>query len=117
MQAKLPRGIPIGDAELCALLSNGLENALRAAAMVDKPLRKVSLYCDYRMDKLLISISNPYVGEIRFKDGLPLSDRAGKEHGFGCRSIRMITEAHRGLCSFEAELGTFTLQIVLPMNQ
>ena len=99
--ALLPEKLALPDTELCSLLSNGLENALHAAP----PPGPVTLYCGVRQNKLLIEISNPYDGEITFRDGLPAARQQG--HGYGCRSIRTIVQRHRGLCSFDAEGGLF----------
>lgn len=104
--------LPISDTELCALLSNGLENALNAAGEQETSRRWVELYCGVRQDNFLIEIRNPYSGGIVFRDGLPVSDRPN--HGYGCHSIRAITESHQGICEFSAEGGIFTLRVVLP---
>ena len=112
MEARLPQALPFSDTELCSLLSNGLENALHAVSVLEAPHQWVELYCGVRSNKLLIEIRNPYSGEIAMRDGLPISSQEG--HGYGCRSIRSITEHHRGLCSFEPKNGVFTLRVMLP---
>ena len=58
----------------CALLSNGLKNALNATGAQDESRRWAELYCGVRLDKLLIEIRNPYSGGIVFRDGLPVSE-------------------------------------------
>lgn len=113
LEAALPGSVAISDTELCTLISNGLENALNAAGELKEDRRWVEFYCDVRLDKLLIEIKNPYAGYILFRDGLPESVRPN--HGYGCLSIRTITQLHRGLCAFHAENGIFTLRVALPM--
>ena len=114
-EANLPAALPLLDTELCALLSNGLENAVSAAAEVSAALRPtVRFNCQPHKDKLLIYISNPYVGAVAMRGGLPQSRRTG--HGFGVKSIKLIVEKHAGYCSFEAQEGLFTLKIVLPLG-
>ncbi len=54
VEAKLPNALAISDTELCSLLSNGLENALHAAAEQPAGERWVTLYCGVRQNKLLI---------------------------------------------------------------
>lgn len=112
--ATLPAVLPIADTALCSLLSNGLENALQAASRMDASHRWVTLYCAVRSNNLLIEIQNPYTGDIRLKDGLPVSDRPG--HGFGCHSIRTIIEHSHGQFSFDPTDGTFTLRLILPLR-
>lgn len=111
VKAKLPKALPISDTELCAVISNGLENALAGTADIDP--KWVEFYCEVKLNKLLIEIKNPCAGDIPMEDGLPISQKAN--HGYGCRSIRTIAEHHRGLCSFDAEGGVFTLRVVLPV--
>lgn len=113
LEAALPTSVSFSDTELCALLSNGLENALNAVRELKEKRRWVEFYCGVRAGKLLIEIKNPYSGHIPFRDGLPEPSRKG--HGHGCRSIQTIAQTHRGLCEFNAEDGIFTLRVVLPM--
>lgn len=112
VEAAVPDSLPVSDTELCALLSNGLENALNAAGTQEERRRWVEFYCGVRLDKLLIEIRNPYSGEIPFRDGLPITSQP--RHGYGCRSIRTITESYQGLCEFSAEDRIFTLRVALP---
>ena len=114
VDAKLPQQLSVSDTEFCSILSNGLENALCAAAVLEPPLKWVELYCGIRTNKLLIEIKNPYSDKITMRDGLPVSGREG--HGYGCRSIRTICEQYHGICTFEPENGLFTLRVMLPMG-
>lgn len=114
-KATIPAALPLSDTELCALLSNGLENAVSAAVQVTAVTQPtVRVNCQPHKDKLLIYISNPYRGTIIMRDGLPENSRP--EHGFGTKSIKLITERHAGYCSFEAKDRLFTLKIVLPLG-
>lgn len=115
-KASIPAALPLTDMELCALLSNGLENAVTAAAQVRADMQPtVRVSCQPHKDKLLIYISNPYEGTILMRDDLPESTRPG--HGFGTKSIKLIVERHAGYCAFEAKDGVFTLKIVIPLSE
>ena len=113
VDAKLPAALSIPETELCAVLSNALENALRAVSELPEGQRTVTLYCGIRLGKLLIEVINPYTGELAMQNGRPVSSRLG--HGYGCRSIQTIAARSGGLCEFRAENGVFCLQIVLPV--
>ena len=115
VDTKLPGDLAISDTELCSILSNGLENALRAAGGLSAGEKWVKLYCGMRANKLLLEIKNPYQGKLLIRNDLPVSTEAG--HGYGCRSIRAIAERNRGLCSFEADDGIFTLRVMLPVRK
>ena len=81
VDAKLPRELSVSDTELCAVLSNALENALRAVSDQPEADRWVTLYCGVRLGKLLVEIQNPCAEGLVMRDGLPVSERAG--HGYG----------------------------------
>lgn len=114
VDARLPNQLPISDTELCALLSNGLENALHAASTLEPSRRWTNLYCGIRMNKLLIEIRNPYDNGLTIRNGIPISNQSG--HGYGCRSILSIAQQNRGICTFEPENGIFSLRVVLPVT-
>lgn len=113
LEAALPAQVSISDTELCALLSNGLENALNAVETLKESRRWVEFFCGVRAGKLLIEIKNPYSGQIDFQGGLPQATQPG--HGRGCRSIQTIAQARRGLCEFNGAGGVFTLRVALPL--
>lgn len=114
VDAKLPRELSVSDTELCAVLSNALENALRAVSDQPEADRWVTLYCGVRLGKLLVEIQNPCAEGLVMRDGLPVSERAG--HGYGCRSIQTIAERRGGLCEFRARDGIFSMRLVLPVK-
>ena len=115
VDAKLPGELSISDTELCSILSNALENALRAVEKLEDGDRWVSLYCGVRLNKLLIEVKNPYAGQVALGDGLPRSERQG--HRYGCRSIQTIAQRRGGLCQFRAEDGVFSVQLMLPVKE
>ena len=115
VDARVPGDLPISDTELCSLLSNALENALRVAGGLEPPARRVvALYCGIRLGKLLIEVRNPYDTPPVLRNGVPVTDEAG--HGYGCRSIQAIAQRRGGLCQFLAEDGTFLLRVMLPVK-
>ena len=114
VDARVPREIAVRDTELCALLSNAVENALRAVAPLAPERRTVELYCGIRLNKLLIEVRNPYDVPPVMRNGVPISNEAG--HGYGCRSIQTIAQQRGGLCQFRAEDGVFQLQVMLPVK-
>lgn len=114
LEASLPGKLAVSDTELCALISNGLENALNAVSELKEGRRWVELYCGVNLDKLLIEVKNPYANRVFFRDGLPTSKRLG--HGYGCQSIYTIAQRRRGLCEFKTDNGIFIMRVALPMQ-
>lgn len=112
-EVQLPQNISIEETELCALLSNGLENAVNACAEVtEEGLRRLHINCQTHKGNLLIFIENSFNGNILIDNGLLRSEHQG--HGYGMKSIMMITRKYNGYCSYTAQDHTFTLRIVLP---
>lgn len=113
IKAILPKSIPLTDTELCSVISNGLENALRAVSHPEVSDKWVAFYCEVKQNKLFIQMKNPYADQVVIRDGLPVCDREG--HGYGCYSIQAITQHNGGLCSFEAHDGLFALRLSFPL--
>ncbi|MEG2176549.1 MAG: ATP-binding protein [Oscillibacter sp.] len=110
VDARLPATLSISDTELCAVLSNALENAIHATKEVsDGRARQVRVECRMTEGKFLLLMENPHVGTVMMRNGLPYSRRA--DHGFGVKSMVSIVEHWGGLYSFTAENGVFTLRI------
>ena len=109
-----PKDFPLSDTELCSVISNGLENALRAASQPEVADQWVGFSCYVRQGNIFMLIQNPYAGQVVIRDGLPVSSRVG--HGYGCYSIQTITQRNGGLCSFEAENGVFSLRLSFPLH-
>lgn len=112
IEADLPAIIPLPETEICAILSNGLENAVTATAKVEIEDKTIRVLCRIHKGNLLICIQNPYEGEILMKNGIPQSNMEG--HGLGIKSIEMLAKKHDGYCSFLLENGIFILKVVLP---
>lgn len=113
ISAILPKNISLSDTELCSVISNGLENALRAASQPEISDKWVEFYSTVKLKNIFIQIRNPYAGKVMMQNGLPVSQREG--HGYGCFSIQTITQRNGGLCSFEAENGVFSLRLSFPL--
>ena len=115
---KLPEELDVNDTELCALLSNALENAISAANLVeDEKLRKVYIHAVINGNKLVISTENAYVGKIAMACDMPKSNKKEAGHGFGIKSMITIVERHGGLFSFETEGGVFILRLMMPLGK
>lgn len=114
VKANLPQNLNLPDTELCAILSNGLENALNAVRLLqDHPSKTIDVFCGIKQNNLLIEIKNPYAGQITIRDGLPQPDDH-KRH-YGCRSIQSIVQRRNGVCRFDTTNHIFIMQVALPL--
>jgi two-component system sensor histidine kinase AgrC len=102
---------PIPDIELCAIFSNGLENAIKATRDITGCPKEVFLSCHTRNEQLFLEIKNPYEGIIEFENGCPKASE--HRRGIGTKSIALIVEEHGGLYRFETQNGMFILNVIL----
>lgn len=109
-QLSLPKKLPMSDIDLTSILSNALENALKAVLLLNN-YRFIKLTMEERCGKLLISVENNYLNEPIFVDGMPISKE--ENHGFGTQSIVYTVEKLNGNCQFSINKHRFILRIVI----
>ena len=100
------------------LFGNLIDNAVNAVQQMDDPASR-SIYLNIHVEKgfLLIRTENPFKGNLRFQDGLPLTTSGDEEnHGFGMTSIQIITDKYGGSISTRAENQVFYLNILFPFH-
>ena len=108
----------MADSDLYALFGNILDNAIEAVEQIsDAEMRLITLTVQARQGFLFINAENYYSGELCFERGLPQTTKADKQyHGFGMRSIQLLTEKYGGDLQIRAEDGIYTLSIMLPLG-
>lgn len=108
---QMPEKIGIADVDLCALLSNALDNAMEAAEKAEE--KRVMLRI--RTDKGMLML--------RLENSGALSDESGsfettkpdkKRHGFGLPRMREITQRYGGYLEATTSKGHFELTVCLP---
>lgn len=113
IQGTLPEVIMISGIDLCVLLSNALENALNACA----PIAAKGVNCTidvqfYECDgKLFLQVINPCEENIRFRNGIPVSEQP--DHGIGVQSICAIVRRYKGVYSFAVQDSKFIFRVSL----
>lgn len=110
LEAAVPEKISLHEMDVCVVLGNVLDNAVRSITAC-KEKRFCSILLRYDTGKLYLEVKNSCENPVFFQDGVPLSSRDG--HGFGCKSIVYITEKYHGICSFELQEKVFCTQVIL----
>ena len=105
-----PGELPCTEAQITAILSNGLDNAYNAVLPLASG-RHIDVEVQATDGRLLLSIANPYAIRPVMRDGMPVTGREG--HGLGTKSIRSIVEKCEGNCQFLVNEELFTLRAVL----
>lgn len=104
-------------ADIYALFNNILDNAIEAVLGIGEPSQRfIRMKVRTSHGMLIVHENNPFIGELRFHDGLPQTTKDDRRyHGFGMRSIRMIVEQYGGILKVHADNQNFTLNIVIPL--
>lgn len=100
--------------EVCSIVSNALENAWEESRILAPNLRSASVKMKHSRDYLVIRLRN------RCRDGLvvergtiPHTNKEGKDHGLGLRSIRETAQKLGGDMTCYTENGDFVLDVML----
>lgn len=100
--------------ELCQILSNGLENVCDALEELEPDRRKMSVHMRYSKDYLVIRIKNCCRKDLYVERGtLPATDKTGRDHGFGLRTVQEAAGRHGGEIFCYTEQGTFVLDVMV----
>lgn len=114
----IPAELPFDKADICALLSNALDNAVEACLKLNVEQRQIVLEARERKGMFAVSVKNPYLAaenEGIQKKGLPkTSKKDRKNHGYGLKSIKEIVERNHGNMEVKAEYGIFELFFYIP---
>ena len=107
----IPENLPFRDVDLTAILSNSIENAVKATLSTKEGERFIDFKLITKENKLLFSLKNTYGKEPLLVDGIPVSDREG--HGIGTQSIFYVVKKLKGNCEFFIEDNLFVLRVII----
>lgn len=105
------------DADLCVLFSNLIDNAIEANARCAGE-RFLTLRASHRPALFLAELSNAMDGALLRREGRILSSKEDPgAHGIGSQNISAVVRKYGGESSIRAEGGTFTFQMVFPLDR
>ena len=104
----------IQDNELCALLSNLIDNAIEACRTVDENKRKINVSIRYINSMLMIKTVNSISESPIVKDGKLLTKKRDKsKHGIGLSSVQNVVSKYEGCMKFEFNEEQFCVDLTL----
>ena len=106
---RIPETIRVGDIDIAVVLSNAMENAIRASAQTKEKTIELKGFVDG--GKVFLEVKNPFVGDLTFNGPFPVSTE--KDHGLGTRSIAEIVKKYGGVFSFMEENGSFVFRCAM----
>lgn len=110
----------ISEYNLCILLGNALDNAIRACSRMQGNNRYIVLKSYVRGRMVFIEIVNSYEGSLLTKPGnaYPCTDKeTPEEHGMGFASMQHVADEYHGTLDWKAEDGEFRLTAMLQMAE
>lgn len=113
LDIQIPEQLSVSSQAMSIILGNAIDNAIEAAEKTKEKCAGLVLH--YTKGRLLIQISNPYIGELKTGiDGEYLTGKAEKEkHGYGLKNIRDAVEQSGGVMHIEAKEQHFTVTVLL----
>jgi hypothetical protein len=113
----LPAGLPIADADLCAIFANCLDNAIEASLKLPPERRQIKLNARAEAGLFMLRAENAMEGKLVTENGIPRTRKANpEEHGFGLAGIFSIAKRHRGIVKCGQSGGSFELLISIPLD-
>lgn len=96
------------------ILGNLIDNAIRNFDNSMSNQKSLIIRIVDDCDNLFIKISNPYTKKLKFKNGLPQTDKSDNVyHGLGLKSVKDLVESKNGYFKISAENYIFDIEILL----
>ncbi len=96
--------------DLCTVLSNTVDNAIRGCEGVDKA--KIKIVGNENPNGFVLNISNPVINNIRIKNNEVKTSKADKEnHGFGVALVKKTAKNYNGFVQLSCENNVFKIQV------
>ena len=116
VSGKMDDRIMMEDMDLCALLSNGLDNAIEAAKKVPQTKdRKIEIEFTTQRECVTIQIKNPVLENVDSTVSLLTTKTDKKRHGIGMMSMQNAVSKYGGTMKWECQDYQFHLMIELPI--
>lgn len=110
---ELPEKLPLPESDLCVVMGNLLENAVRCVRSEKAGHRSMTVYCRMITPAILgIVIENTYDGKLDCRNGVFYST-SHEGRGTGLLSVETIAKKYNGDFKVETENGVFRANVLL----
>lgn len=111
-RALIPGELPVGEMELCMVLSNLLENAVEASYKIEPEKRFIKVLLEMHGERIIVVSVENYAAPPKQEEGIfRSSKRPGP--GVGLQSVKRIAEKNGGHCQFLYSEHIFHANIML----
>jgi len=103
--------------DISTLFGNLLDNAIESVRLIeDKDKKLIYLSITKQKQFMLIRLENSYVGEIRYKNGLPITTKKDQvNHGYGLKSVSNTIIKYDGSLTITNDENWFEVRILIPL--
>ena len=105
----IPQKLTVSDIDLAVIISNALDNAIKAAEKCENKIIKIKSFTED--GRFYFEIKNTHDGTVVFENGMPASTEKG--HGIGTKSIASIIARYDGIYSFITENEYFIFRFMI----
>jgi sensor histidine kinase regulating citrate/malate metabolism len=96
-----------------SLFGNIIDNAIDAVIKLPEDQRMIRLKITKTGNMVSVSEKNSYAGELQLVDGLPKTTKEdSNHHGYGMKSIRMITSKYNGTMEIDLDDNLFNISLL-----
>ena len=108
-------GLPFADEDLVAVLSNLMDNAIKASAQAPEGQRQIRVkFTNDSESGVLLSVKNTTAGPVRVIDNEVISESPRTlNHGYGINNIKNVLAAYNCEYLFSYENGWFQFTLLL----
>ena len=104
--------------DVSVLFGNALDNAIEGVSRLDSPEKRLIHMSVTRQKSFVrIRVENCCEEAVEFADGLPVTRKDARYHGYGLKSIRSIVEKYEGSMAVKVQDGWFELRILFPVPE
>lgn len=110
----VPSQLQIETTDLVTVVGNLIDNALTALDIVAVGDRYLLIKIVFSQQRLIIRISNPFLGEIKCKGGNIISNKEKNgQHGHGLKNISKVVDKYKGYIDIDYSGNVFTVDIIM----
>ena len=115
VQLHIPENLSLNHFDLCVILGNLVDNAVREASKSEE--KKLSIKLQVRQEVLFIFIENSYAGElIEKEDTLRTTQKDSGIHGIGLENVKKVVAANGGEIKIEYTKNRFYVHVLLYLS-
>lgn len=104
--------------DLCSVLGNCIDNAVEYVENIEDKQKRIIQVALFRQGSMIVlRVKNYFDGKLEYNGENVVTTKENKlDHGYGLKSIRMITEKYGGNMKIVTEDGWFTLCLLFPLG-